>query len=191
MTTPATARFWTKVRKTRRCWFWTGAINAQGYGNFYLGKFDGKKKYVGAHVFAWTEENGPVPDGLVLDHTCRARNCVRPSHLRVTTHGENIRAGTGWAGRNAQKTHCIHGHEFTPENTKIAKNGSRHCKACAKITRAKYPSYKNNIPWAEKTHCKNGHERTPENTYIYPNGNRACRPCIRAWDRARRARKGQ
>lgn len=26
---------------------------------------------------------------------------------------------------------CIRGHEFTPENTKIAKNGTRKCRACA------------------------------------------------------------
>ncbi len=31
------------------------------------------------------------------------------------------------------KTHCKHGHEFTVENTRIAKNGTRHCKECAKI----------------------------------------------------------
>jgi len=37
-----------------------------------------------------------------------------------------------------QKTHCIHGHEFTPENTYVAKNGDRHCKACKNETRARF-----------------------------------------------------
>ena len=29
-----------------------------------------------------------------------------------------------------RQTHCKHGHEFTPENTLLAANGTRHCKAC-------------------------------------------------------------
>lgn len=35
---------------------------------------------------------------------------------------------------NARKaqTHCVHGHEFTAENTYIARNGTRHCRACSK-----------------------------------------------------------
>lgn len=30
-------------------------------------------------------------------------------------------------------THCIRGHEFTLENTHIAKNGTRHCKDCSRL----------------------------------------------------------
>lgn len=33
------------------------------------------------------------------------------------------------SARKAQ-THCIHGHEFTTENTIIHKNGTRHCREC-------------------------------------------------------------
>ena len=29
-----------------------------------------------------------------------------------------------------RKTHCIHGHEFTPENTRIKSNGIRLCRTC-------------------------------------------------------------
>lgn len=37
------------------------------------------------------------------------------------------------------KTHCINGHEFTPENTWTSKkNGKRNCKACGKIRQLKY-----------------------------------------------------
>ena len=33
------------------------------------------------------------------------------------------------SARKAQ-THCIHGHEFTLDNTIVAKNGTRHCRQC-------------------------------------------------------------
>lgn len=29
-----------------------------------------------------------------------------------------------------RQTHCLRGHEFIPENTIIAKNGTRHCREC-------------------------------------------------------------
>lgn len=32
----------------------------------------------------------------------------------------------------ATATHCIRGHEFTEDNTYIAKNGTRHCKECSR-----------------------------------------------------------
>jgi predicted transcriptional regulator len=35
----------------------------------------------------------------------------------------------------SQLTHCVHGHEFTPENTRITPIGHRSCRACEK-TRA-------------------------------------------------------
>ena len=35
---------------------------------------------------------------------------------------------------NKQKTHCKRGHEFTPENTRIDKNGKRICKECKRLT---------------------------------------------------------
>lgn len=37
---------------------------------------------------------------------------------------------------NARKTHCIHGHEYTPENTYFnASNGSRNCRTCRRDRR--------------------------------------------------------
>lgn len=39
----------------------------------------------------------------------------------------------------AAQTHCVHGHEFTAENTYTASNGTRHCKACAKARQRTRP----------------------------------------------------
>lgn len=40
-------------------------------------------------------------------------------------------------GRFSDVTHCVKGHEFTPENTSISKEGWRRCRAChrAKVAR--------------------------------------------------------
>jgi len=39
--------------------------------------------------------------------------------------------GLETANRNrAEKTHCKHGHEFTPENTKVDVKGWRYCRTC-------------------------------------------------------------
>lgn len=34
---------------------------------------------------------------------------------------------------NRRKTHCPHGHEYTPANTRIGSSGSRFCIACQHI----------------------------------------------------------
>jgi hypothetical protein len=34
-------------------------------------------------------EVGPIPPGMLIDHMCRTRLCVRPAHLRVVTDAQN------------------------------------------------------------------------------------------------------
>ncbi len=68
-------RFWSKVEKTESCWLWKGGTTARGYGQFYL------DKSLLAHRFSYTLLVGPIPDGLLFDHTCQVKTCVRPDHL--------------------------------------------------------------------------------------------------------------
>jgi hypothetical protein len=65
------------------CWLWLGAAQPLGYGYFWH-KGDGA-----AHVFAWEQENGPVPPGLVLRHKCDNGHCVNPGHLELGTRQDN------------------------------------------------------------------------------------------------------
>lgn len=47
----------------------------------------------------------------------------------------------GVAGENAAKTHCVHGHEFTPENTRVRTGMTggiiRYCLKCETLAREK------------------------------------------------------
>ena len=123
------ARFWPKVRMTHTCWIWTGAT-AMGYGRINAGGRHGKS--LQAHRVAYEFMVGPIPAGLQLDHLCRNKRCVNPLHLEAVTQRENLLRGDTIPGRNAAKTHCIRGHEFTPDNTILRGRveGGRDCRTC-------------------------------------------------------------
>jgi hypothetical protein len=80
--------------------------------------------------------NGPIPDGLHLDHLCKVRNCVRPSHLEAVTPRENVMRSDGVASLNARKTHCKRGHPFSGRNLYVRPNGERACRKCDLMLKA-------------------------------------------------------
>lgn len=124
-------RFWPKVDKLDTgCWIWNAALDAHGYGSFHL---NGKTAYAYRVAYEWAK--GPRPAGMDLDHICRDRRCVNPDHLEPVTRGENLhRSPITQTSINAAKTHCIHGHEFTPENT--IRDPWRRCRTCHYARRA-------------------------------------------------------
>lgn len=124
-------RFWGKVDKNGPlgCWLWMASLDPRGYGQFIVMRRDRGYPYR-AHRFAWESLRGPIPEGLVLDHRCRTRNCVNPDHLEPVTNEENVQRGISITVINARKTHCIRGHAFTPENTYRPARGGRQCIAC-------------------------------------------------------------
>jgi len=177
-------RFVAKIDKSDDgCWNWTNVVSGT-YGRFYV---DGK--HVQAHRFSYELYVGPIPDGLDLDHLCRNRLCVNPAHLEPVTRQENILRGCRARG---QKTHCVNGHEYTPENTYTSANSPNHrfCRACALNSSRRAQNYQGNPPNALRTHCPQGHEYTEENTYRATTGGRVCRECTRVHAREYRARKG-
>jgi hypothetical protein len=118
-------RFWAKVVKSDGCWLWTAALSTGGYGRAY---FDGRVQQ--AHRISYELLVGPIPEGLHIDHLCRERHCVNPSHMEPVTPGENVLRGVGPAALHAQMDNCTHGHPLSGENVRIDANGWRSCMAC-------------------------------------------------------------
>ena len=77
-------RFWAKVDTSGSCWLWRAQRNPKGYGRFDIG---GTPAY--AHRVAYELINGPIPDGLEVDHLCWNPSCVNPEHLRAVSPQTN------------------------------------------------------------------------------------------------------
>lgn len=60
----------------------------------------------------------------------RARDSALARAAARTPQQRSAIAKKGAATRMAAKTHCKHGHEFTPENTSIGSRGGRICLTC-------------------------------------------------------------
>lgn len=127
----AEQRFWQKVlpEPNSGCWLWDGADNGEGYGAIRISGVTHK-----AHRLSYQLFVGPIPDGLQIDHLCRVRCCVNPTHLEAVTQKTNIQRGEAakrakeWFAANV--THCPAGHEYTRDNLRANKYGHRMCATC-------------------------------------------------------------
>lgn len=108
------------------CWLWTASVKDTGYAQF---RVDGA--LVLGHRFAFEYFVGRIPEGLTLDHLCRVRRCVNPTHLEPVSVGVNTLRGDGPSARAARATHCPHGHPYDEGNTCVS-SGARYCRACAR-----------------------------------------------------------
>lgn len=97
-------RFWAKVNKLGEgendCWEWVGSIGKSGYGVFQRGY----RKYA-SHRISWELANGAIPDEQFVLHRCDNRACVRPDHLFLGSHWDNMQDMVQ-KGRNTKGEDC-------------------------------------------------------------------------------------
>lgn len=83
-------RFWERTSiLPNGCMAWQGA-KRKGYG-----RYNNHGHNMTAHIYAYEQSIGPIPEGLDLDHLCRNRSCVNPAHLEPVTRAVNLRRGLG------------------------------------------------------------------------------------------------
>jgi len=82
------------------CWIWSKAWDRHGYAAVTV-KRDGVFRRTEGHLAAYIIKNGPVPDGMMLDHRCRVRACCNPDHLEPVTPKENYDRGLAELPRRA------------------------------------------------------------------------------------------
>ena len=118
------------------CWRWLGARNS-GYGIFYSNGV-----LVRAHRWSYERAIGPIPEGLVLDHLCRVRECVNPWHLDPKTIAENIRAPGSLCGKKQVRTTCRRGHAYGTTAYVNPNNGHKTCRVCMAHTTKRWEEKK-------------------------------------------------
>lgn len=99
----AATNFWLRVSRVMPsgCQQWLLKPGKDGYGRIKI-----KGRDIQAHRAAWMIANQkPIPEGLVVMHSCDNPICCRPDHLVLGTQAENIadrvQKGRGASGRRA------------------------------------------------------------------------------------------
>lgn len=128
-------RFWAKVDRNgplqphmdTPCWVWTAARIAAGYGVIRIA---GKNIY--AHRFSWELENGPIPEGIKVDHRCFFEPCVNPAHLRLATNKQNMENRSGLDRNNTSGVRGVWWHQWPDGRygawvASVTHNGHRYC----------------------------------------------------------------
>jgi hypothetical protein len=68
------------------CWGWHGSTNDKGYPHL---KVAGTVEL--AHRVGYRLLVGPIPAGMFLCHHCDNPGCVKPGHMFIGTHDDNMR----------------------------------------------------------------------------------------------------
>lgn len=110
----AASRFFSRVTTSGHCWTWSGRINADGYGVFWV-----NGKTARAHRYSYELHKGPIGDSVVM-HSCDNTRCVRPDHLSLGTQADNV------ADRVSKKRSAYGKRNWTsrhPETVRGSRNG--------------------------------------------------------------------
>ena len=126
--------FWSIPEPNSGCVLWTKSTR-DGYGRIGITTAAPRqKRTVLVHRVAYELANGPIPDGLQLDHLCRV--LINPLHMEPVTQWVNILRGMGYSAQAARRTMCPRGHAYDM----LQSDGSRWCRTCTRAwDRARQP----------------------------------------------------
>lgn len=85
---PRKERFMKYVKKSGKCWLWTGYRMPNGYALFGIGERKHPMRL--AHRCSYTMFIGPIPKDKLVLHKCDIRHCVKPKHLWIGTQQDNM-----------------------------------------------------------------------------------------------------
>lgn len=71
------------------CWTWTRSMSGPYGQTSYNDPNYADRRPIRAHRLSYQVFNGPLVDGLVVDHMCWHKACVNPEHLRQVAQQEN------------------------------------------------------------------------------------------------------
>lgn len=108
-----------------------GRISSSGYVRIAVRFDDGRIADRGAHQLVLLAFVRPAEPGEQCRHLNGIRTDNRLANLAYGTRSDNMLDAVAHGTHNqAGKTHCVHGHEFTPENTYLRPTGGRRCRTC-------------------------------------------------------------
>lgn len=94
-------RFWAKVDKAHPsgCWMWTGGINTNGYGCFWM-----RGTTRNAHRIAWILKHGRLALGIEVLHQCSNLGCVKHLFLGSAADiGRRLSKANHWSARRPER----------------------------------------------------------------------------------------
>ncbi len=107
------------------CRLWQGTFR-DGYGRLRY-----RRDKRNAHVWAWIDEHGPIPDGLSVLHRCDVRACIELTCLFLGTNAENVadKVAKGRQSRGAAHSATIKNKVSAEIEAKILAWPNRHRQA--------------------------------------------------------------
>lgn len=153
------------------CWLWIGGLRRASSPNWQYGMF----RRQAAHRYSLEQKLGRrLTAGEHACHRCDTPLCVNPDHLFAGTATDNAYDMLAKRRhRYNRRTHCINGHEYTPENIiwRHDRPNSRICRACLttegrRLTAERRAGLRRARKRTE-THCDQGHAYEPNNVHVY------------------------